>query len=115
MSAKTVSYNTQAKPHAGKKTKENATLTILNGCFSGLGITIKKAKTVLGSDLSCDVCLDDSLVSSEHAVIRKTDKDYTLEDLSSQNGTHLNGKRINQAKLHKGDMITIGDFEIKFS
>ena len=115
MSAKTASYTKESKSRGKKDTSKNATLTILNGCFSGLEIALSKATTVLGSDLNCDVCLDDSLVSSEHAAIRKNKNNYMLEDLNSRHGTQLNGKRIDQIMLHKGDMISIGHFRIKFS
>lgn len=115
VSVKTASYKHKTGARNKKGAKENATLTILNGCFAGLKIAIKQTRIVLGRNLDCDVCLDDSLVSNEHAAIRKTDKGYTIEDLNSESGTTLNGKKVNQTTLHNGDMITIGNFRIKFS
>jgi hypothetical protein len=98
-----------------KIASKNARLTITNSCFAGLEIAIKKRKTILGKNLACDICLDDSLVSDEHAAILRTDAGFLLEDLNSRNGLTLNGREVHQKKLRNGDMIEIGTFRLKFS
>jgi pSer/pThr/pTyr-binding forkhead associated (FHA) protein len=97
------------------KAAKNATLTIQNGCFAGLEIPLKKTKTLLGRDLGCDICLDDSLVSSEHAVVVKSDSGYIIEDLNSRNGTYVNGDSVQRRELRNGERISIGNFIIRFS
>ncbi len=92
-----------------------ARLTITNSCFAGLEIALRKRKITLGRRLDCDICLDDSLVSDEHAVIMKTNGGFFIEDLNSRNGLALNGREVHQRKLHNGDMIDIGSFRLKFS
>jgi pSer/pThr/pTyr-binding forkhead associated (FHA) protein len=92
------------------KPAKNATLTIQNGCFAGLVIPLKKARMLLGRDVDCDICLDDSLVSDEHAAISRNGGDFVLEDLNSRNG-----ERINRRKLRNGEMVSIGNFQLKFS
>jgi pSer/pThr/pTyr-binding forkhead associated (FHA) protein len=94
---------------------KNATLTIQNGCFAGLVILLDKAKMLLGRDVGCDICLDDSLVSEEHAAISRNGDEFVLEDLNSRNGTSVNGERINRRKLRNGETISIGNFSLKFS
>ena len=98
----------------GKATK-NAILTIQNGCFAGLVIPLKKAKTLLGRDPSCDVCLDDSLVSSEHAMVVRSNGGFVLEDLNSRNGTRVEGENVQKKRLNSGAKISIGNFLIRFS
>ena len=98
-----------------KGNRNNATLTITSGCFAGLNIKVNKTKTILGRDLSCDVCLDDSLASNEHAVIIKTPDGFHLEDLNSRNGTTVNGTEVHKKRLRSGDIIGIGNFRIKFN
>jgi len=98
----------------GKKAK-NATLTIQNGCFAGLVIALDKARMLLGRDVDCDICLDDSLVSEEHAAISRNGGDFVLEDLNSCNGTSVDGERINRKKLRNGETIAIGNFSLRFS
>ena len=98
-----------------KKAAKNAILIIQNGCFAGLEIRLKKAKTLLGSNLSCDVCLDDSLVSNEHAIVVRSNGGYVLEDLISRNGTRVNGENVQRKKLKNGAEISIGNFLIRFN
>lgn len=93
----------------------NAKLTITNSIFAGLEVVLKKRRITLGKNIGCDICLDDSLVSEEHASITKTDAGYVIEDLNSRNGITLNGKETHQRKLRKGDTIEIGNFRLKFS
>jgi pSer/pThr/pTyr-binding forkhead associated (FHA) protein len=99
----------------GRTSSKIARVTITNSCFAGLEIALKKRRTTLGRDVACDICLDDSLVSAEHASITRTDAGYIIEDLNSRNGTTLNGKEVHQKKLHRGDTIDIGNFTLKFS
>ena len=98
-----------------KKASKNAILTIQNGCFAGLVIPLKKAKTLLGSNLSCDGCLYDSLVSNEHAIVVRSNGSYILEDLNSRNGTRVSGESVQKKKLKNGSEICIGNFIIRFS
>lgn len=98
-----------------RKTSKNAILTIQNGCFAGLVIKLKKSKTLLGRDPSCDVCLDDSLVSSEHAIVVRSNGGYILEDLNSRNGTRVEGESVQKKRLKNGSKISIGNFLIRFS
>jgi len=90
-------------------------LTITNGCFAGLEIPLKKKKTVLGRNIDCDICLDDSLVSDEHAEIVRTSEGFVLNDLNSRNGVTINGVEAHNQRLKNGDMIQIGNFIMRFS
>jgi pSer/pThr/pTyr-binding forkhead associated (FHA) protein len=42
------------------------------------------------------------------------DEDFILVDLRSQNGTKINSRRIFEAVLQDGDVITLGRIEMKF-
>lgn len=78
---------------------------------------IEKEKTFIGRDpAKCQIVLNDSEVSSVHAVITKNNIMLTLEDLNSSNGTILNGDRINKATLNHNDEFVIGGvtFSVKF-
>lgn len=70
---------------------------------------IDSEKTYIGRDAAkCQIVLNDSEVSSIHAVITKNNIMITLEDLNSSNGTILNGDRINKATLNHNDEFVIG-------
>jgi pSer/pThr/pTyr-binding forkhead associated (FHA) protein len=71
----------------------------------------------LGRDPKCDLRVDaerDAMVSRSHAVIEWVDDDegqrqYTLTDLLSSNGTYLNGERIHgTVNLNSGDRVRLG-------
>lgn len=110
------SNNSGSVAVAGKRNNaKNAILTIQNGCFAGLVIALDKARMLLGRDVGCDICLDDSLVSEEHATISRINGEFVLEDLNSRNGTSVNGEKINRRKLRSGETISIGNFSLRFS
>ncbi|HLI73148.1 MAG TPA: FHA domain-containing protein [Acidimicrobiales bacterium] len=66
-----------------------------------LRITVAgKTRSVGGTDVTvgrgttCDVVVDDPLVSRTHLAIRANDRGWEMEDLGSRNGTFANGQRI---------------------
>lgn len=78
---------------------------------------IEGDETFIGRDpLKCQIVLNDSEVSSVHAVLRKTNTTLMLEDLNSSNGTIHNGDRVNKIELHQNDEFVIGGvaFTVKF-
>lgn len=87
----------------------NIGLTFLNGDMKGAVCEIAERQACLiGRDASCQICLHDKAVSKTHATISFLNGNLLVEDLSSHNGTFVNGKRITQQELHEGDTITIG-------
>jgi pSer/pThr/pTyr-binding forkhead associated (FHA) protein/tetratricopeptide (TPR) repeat protein len=70
---------------------------------------VDKSEIFIGRDpKKCQIVLNDSEVSSVHAVLRKSFVNMTLEDLNSSNGTLLNGQRINKTELNNNDEFIIG-------
>ena len=70
---------------------------------------------IIGRDEICDIVFDSSAVSHRHARIFTADGVVYLEDLSSQNGTCVNGLPIHMAVvLHSGDEISVGDAVFRF-
>ncbi len=64
--------------------------------------------TVIGRDESCDVIIPDRQVSRYHARLSAQDENLVLEDLSSKNGTYLNGVPVTEPmRLQDGDTIQI--------
>lgn len=62
-----------------------------------------------------DIVVADSTVSWHHAEIRsEPDGGYELVDLSSHNGTFLNGERVSRARLRELDRVTTGDRAFRF-
>ena len=59
--------------------------------------------------------LDDAEVSRLHAVIEKVSSGWSVRDLGSRNGTHLNGERIiGERVLRPDDEIQVGGVRLFF-
>ena len=56
----------------------------------------------------------DPTVQARHAVIERRGADYMIRNLAVQDGTFVNGKRIESVDLRDGDRITIGGYEMLF-
>ncbi|PKK91538.1 MAG: hypothetical protein CVV64_07225 [Candidatus Wallbacteria bacterium HGW-Wallbacteria-1] len=57
----------------------------------------------------------DKVASRRHAQVEFRDGEYLVSDLGSRNGTLLNGKKVEgEVHLNNGDVITIGDTDIRF-
>jgi hypothetical protein len=61
------------------------------------------------------VLQDDRSVSRRHAVIRRSNTGYVIEDLQSNNGTYVDGERVEYpVVLRNGQSIKVGDNELTF-
>jgi ABC transport system ATP-binding/permease protein len=106
--------STQLKQEQANKSQAlpYATIEFESGVTSNLGlIQLKLGTTLLGRDLSVDICVDAAaaVVSRKHAEIRFEGDHFILVDLRSFNGTLLNDQRINgTAALSDGDRIQLG-------
>lgn len=70
--------------------------------------------TVLGRGSDADIKVEDSGVSRRHVELRITDAGVILTDLSSTNGTFVEGHRVEAATLMDGNQIVIGRTPIMF-
>ncbi len=71
-------------------------------------------ETLLGRDRFCDIVLRTHTVSRQHARIVRTSDGFSIEDLSSLNGTYVNGRRIDgrvpikdQDRIHIYEVVTV--------
>jgi hypothetical protein len=77
-------------------------------------VPLEAAAVTLGRGLESDIRLKDIKASRRHCQIVKTAKGYQCADLSSGNGTYVNGVQIKSQMLDSGDRITIGSTTIVF-
>ena len=69
----------------------------------------------IGRTFGNDIPLDHHGISREHAVISHESKGYYITDLSSRNGTFVNGRSISEkTKLANGDLLRFCDLELVF-
>jgi pSer/pThr/pTyr-binding forkhead associated (FHA) protein len=76
-------------------------------------LKIDQDEIIIGRDTGNDIQIDNIAVSREHARIIKGPNYYFIEDMSSKNGTFVNGKKINKKFLKEDDEITIGKHSLK--
>jgi pSer/pThr/pTyr-binding forkhead associated (FHA) protein len=71
-------------------------------------------ETVIGRSSQATICIESTLISRKHVVIRKNGAEFRCQDLDSANGMYLNGVKAHSAVLHDGDAIQIGDVVFVF-
>ncbi len=92
-----------------------AFLQLVKGNRPGQRFHLRSARIVLGRHPSCEIVLDESLISRQHAQIFNRHGDFFLEDLRSRNRTYLNGTPIDsRTLLNNGDEVKIGDVVFQF-
>lgn len=73
-------------------------------------ITLNLAQQVVfGRSGAVDFVIEDNKMSSKHCRMLLKEDRLELYDLSSKNGTYLNGIRIDQSEIFIGDEVRIGD------
>lgn len=70
----------------------------------------ERTRWKLGRDAQCDVVLSGGLVSRAHAEVNGQPGIWFVSDLSSSNGTYVNGRLVRHNRLSSGDVLRIGDW-----
>ena len=95
-------------------------LVSLRGELIATSIPLERDRVTIGRALEADIRLNDFKTSRLHAEItgivnRDTGKpEFRIKDLSSTNGTIVNGHHISESALTNGDKIVIGDHLFRF-
>ena len=85
-------------------------LIITEGPGRGQRLVLGSETVRLGRDPGCDLVIDDTRASRQHAEISPTeDSLWMLRDDGSRNGTLVNGEVVTRCVLEAGDVITIGE------
>ena len=77
---------------------------------SGTDFKIYEGKNKIGKSSLCHIAVNDDSISDEHALIFYGDNKIILQDELSNNGTFVNGKRIDErVQLKDGDKLKFGN------
>ncbi len=100
----------------GKNTMaaSKAHLLGLPGKMNGQKYELSKNEMTIGRNPSNDICIEDPLVSGQHARLTKSGSGWTLTDQNSTNGTFVNGKKISEQQIFSGDTIKFDQVEFSF-
>jgi pSer/pThr/pTyr-binding forkhead associated (FHA) protein len=66
----------------------------------------------IGRAARADFIVDRALVSRLHCRLTAGDEKLEVQDLSSTNGTFVNGKRVRRAQVASGDRLRVGRIEL---
>lgn len=81
--------------------------------YQGSDLEMPAGEFVVGRSSSCNLALDDALVSRRHASIFVLPDGVWIEDHGSRNGVAVNGERIEgRRKVAHLDRITIGSHDL---
>lgn len=90
-------------------------LVVLGGAEAGRAYPLGKESMSLGRDAGNDIVISwDPAVSRRHAVVSVQSGGYMIADQGSSNGTFVNGVRIIESALQAGDVVTVGQTQLRF-
>ena len=94
---------------------EAARLIVTSGGRRVAEVSLNRPRMVLGRDTSCDISLDSGYVSRYQNLFMETGDGWMLIDLNSTNGCFVNGRRVHEHRLRDGDLISLGQHQLRFS
>lgn len=101
-------------PKLARPKRVNASLTMA-GANPAVFPLLDDEQTIGRTDANA-VAIADGSVSSRHAVIRRTDHGFMVEDLGSRNGTWVNGERVTEARLLQDkDLLRVGKVVLTYN
>lgn len=77
-------------------------------------VELSGERTLIGRAASNDIQIDHAKVSRHHVELRVEGSTTWLIDLASSNGTQVNGRWVKQCVLNHGDIVRLGDCQIRF-
>lgn len=95
-------------------TEVSIVLTVITGPSQGAVHVIKNARSVIGRQ-GADIPINDPEISRRHCMIEVRDRNVSLKDLDSTNGTFFEDERARAAVLMDGAEFRIGSSLIRVS
>jgi len=87
-------------------------LIVQTGKHKGRRIELPERAVVIGRDETCFIRMTSQEVSRQHCSLTPTERGLVVRDLGSQNGTLVNGARIeHETVLQPGDVLKLGPLQ----
>ncbi len=90
-----------------------AKLVVLSEGMTGLAFDLKPDRTTVGRLEDNAVQIPEASVSSHHCEIVMRGAELIVKDLNSTNGTFINGQQITEAGLKSGQILRLGQIELR--
>jgi hypothetical protein len=85
-----------------------------SGVAAGKTVPLGPSNIIGRSMENCEIALNDSFLSSQHARLELQGDMWVLEDLNSTNGTFVNEIEVRDAaSVEEGDIIRVGRVEMR--
>lgn len=91
-----------------------AQLVITNGESQGTIIPLTGAEYLIGRHRDNNIEIRDLGISGFHARLYRGPEGYVIEDLKSRNGTWVNNARVFVATLATGDVVHVGQTDLRY-
>lgn len=91
-----------------------ALLVVKRGPNVGSRFLLDSDLTTAGRHPESDIFLDDVTVSRRHAEFYRSGETFAVRDVGSLNGIYVNREHAEEATLHHGDEVQIGEFGLVF-
>ena len=89
-------------------------LIVLAGAKEGLEIPLRKDKFLIGRAKECALRAGSEAISRRHCAIIRREAGWTVRDLGSRNGTHVNDEKITaEVPLKAGDELRVGPLKFR--
>jgi predicted component of type VI protein secretion system len=79
-----------------------------------MAVNLPADRLMIGREPDCGVVLNDAEVSRRHAAVEFMHGGYWVTDLSSANGTFINGQRVQRQVLRPNDQVMLGSTILVF-
>ncbi|MBC8159961.1 MAG: FHA domain-containing protein [Roseiflexaceae bacterium] len=87
-----------------------------SGVAAGKAFPLGPSNIIGRSMENCEIALNDSFLSAQHARLEMRGDEWFLEDLHSTNGTFLNEMEVRDAAtVEQGDIVRVGRVEMKLT
>jgi pSer/pThr/pTyr-binding forkhead associated (FHA) protein len=100
-------FTVEDKPSKGR-------LVGVSGSVKGLVFEIEKDKISVGRDPSNDICIEKDGLSRAHAMLEIGDREITVIDFNSTNGTFVRGKRVTTETIEPGTVIQFSNAALRY-
>lgn len=98
-----------ARPAAARTPVADLRLEVAD---TGQALDLVGGRYVIGRLGSCDLPVDSTTVSREHAALVKRNDTWWVVDLGSTNGTRVNDVRASEQPIRPGDRIQVGTVDL---
>ena len=91
--------------------KHPLALLSVGGEMEGQRLRIIRASNLVGRNPACDFTLNHGSVSRQHCLLQITERGLHVKDLSTTNGTKVNGIKMTEGYVGVGEKLTIGHLD----